>query len=67
VLYAADAGPVARLGKRTVGVALGNALMLVTAGGERIEEAEEGGLVGVERGRGARGRRMGVSAKKRKK
>jgi hypothetical protein len=67
VLYAADAGPVARLGKRTVGVALGNALMLVTAGGERIEEAEEGGLVGVERGRGARGRRMGVGAKKRKK
>ena len=65
VLYAADVGPLARLGKRTVAVALGNALWLVTAGGERIEEAEEAG--GGDVLRDGRMRRAGVGAKKKKK
>jgi hypothetical protein len=67
VLYAADAGPLARLGKRTVAVALGNVLHLVTAGEKRIEEAKEVDFGVGRRGRDSRMRRAGPGAKRKKK
>jgi Sterol-sensing domain of SREBP cleavage-activation len=55
-LFVAEAGPLSPLGRRSLAVALGNSIQVVTAGSDRIEEVQWSDVKGPAKGDGRRRR-----------